>query len=63
MKVVVDLPPVLYRELEDAAAMANCLGDNNQISPARFAREALESVLASRRLSKIELAKLQGMSA
>lgn len=63
MKVLVELHPVLYRELLDAAATANCLGDDNEISPARFAREAVESVLASRRLERIEMKKCQGMSA
>ena len=56
VKIEITLPPKLYRELLEAAAVANCLGDDNQISAARFAQEAVESVLASRRLEKLSRA-------
>lgn len=51
MKVVINLPTELGRELK-AAAAACALGDE-KISPALFAQEAVESVLASRRLPRI----------
>lgn len=52
VKVEIDLPRTLYRELVEAAQMANCLGDDHEISPERFAQEAVESLLASRRLER-----------
>lgn len=53
MKIEITLPRELYRELVEAAEVTNCLGDNHQFSPARFAQEAVESVLASRRLERL----------
>lgn len=51
MQITITLPRELGRELK-AAAAACALGDE-RISPALFAQEAVESVLASRRLPKI----------
>jgi hypothetical protein len=51
MKVVINLPTELGRELKAAAAA--CAFGDERLSPALWAQEAVESVLASRRLPKI----------
>jgi hypothetical protein len=51
MKVVINLPTELGRELKAAAAA--CAFGDERLSPALWAKEAVESVLASRRLPRV----------
>jgi hypothetical protein len=51
MRITITLPRELGRELKAAAAA--CAFGDERLSPALWAQEAVESVLASRRLPKI----------
>jgi len=51
MRITITFRTELGRELKEAAAA--CALGNERISPALFAQEAVESVLASRRLPRI----------
>ncbi len=51
MKITITLPRELGRELRQAAAA--CAFGDERLSPALWAKEAVESVLASRRLPRV----------
>jgi hypothetical protein len=51
--LTIKLPPALYEELHLAAADCGELDEHEVCSPEDFARECIESVLASRRLERL----------
>jgi hypothetical protein len=54
-QLLVTLPAELYLELVDAAA-SSYMRDESPCSPEDFARECIESALASRRLDRVQCA-------
>ena len=52
MKLVIELRPTLYNELIEAAQRSACPDVDQVVTAQEFTQEAVESILADRRLKK-----------